>query len=375
MQKPHSVRYLLIAVALLLGVSWAFAAVETTKAPAYPNSLYLITADQLRQRSQVEPLVIIDVRNDKHFDGKMIPGAIRLPWSLFQQDSSATNIGGTFIGIADAQKILGQHGIFRNDKLVLYDAVSRDGGATASYLFWVLDLLGHKNMAILERGIDGWIDAGGAVVNSPEQREPLLYQAPAKEINTRKIADEAFISPRLGDPYYQLIDVRSAEEYLGKDLNSGLDGIPLKAGHIPGAYNINYESNWVNTQSKAIKSYAELAELYRGLDPDKAVIVYCHSGRRGSFGYFILRLMGFEDVQLYDNSWYGWGRPERYYPTETTPRQIPGQELPILGKKSPAESAGRKAKPAAATGQPSQEDTPDASADSTGGKKYISCGG
>ncbi len=373
MQNPHSIRYLLIAVALLLGVSWAFAAVETTKAPAYPNSSYLITAEQLRQRSQDEPVVIVDVRNDEHFDGKMIPGAIRLPWSLFRQDYSATNIGGTFSGTAEAQKILGQHGIFRNDQIVLYDSVARDGGATASYLFWILDLLGHKNMAILERGIDGWLDAGGEVVNSPEQREALLYQAPAKEIDTRKIADEAFISPRLGDPYYQLIDVRSEEEYLGKALNTGLDGTPLKSGHIPGAYNINYESNWVDKQGKAVKSYAELAELYRGLDPDKAVIVYCHSGRRGSFSYFVLRLMGFEDVLLYDNSWYGWGRPELYYPTETTPQQMSGQELPTPGKRNPADSAGPKTEPAAATGQTSQEDSPDA--DSTGGKKYISCGG
>jgi thiosulfate/3-mercaptopyruvate sulfurtransferase len=375
MQKPHSVRYLLIALALLFGVSWAFAAVEATKAPAYPNSSYLITADQLRQRSQDEPVVIIDVRSDEHFDGKMIPGAIRLPWSLFRQDYSATNIGGTFIGTAEAQKILGRHGIFRNDQIVLYDSIARDGGATASYLFWILDLLGHKKMAVLERGIDGWLDAGGEVVNSPAQREPLLYQAPAKEIDTRKIADEAFILPRLGDPYYQLIDVRSEEEYLGKALNTGLDGTPLKAGHIPGAYNINYENNWVDKQGKAIKSYAGLAELYRGLDPDKAAIVYCHSGRRGSFSYFILRLMGFEDVQLYDNSWYGWGRPERFYPTETAPRQISGQELPTPGKRNPSESAGRKSEPAAEAGQTPQKNAPDASADSTGGKKYISCGG
>ncbi len=91
-------------------------------------------------------------------------------------------MGGLFVGPAEAQRILGEHGLFRNDMIVLYDSVARDGGATASYLFWVLDLLGHKKMAILERGIDGWLAAGGEVVNQPQKREPLLYQAPSKEI-------------------------------------------------------------------------------------------------------------------------------------------------------------------------------------------------
>jgi thiosulfate/3-mercaptopyruvate sulfurtransferase len=46
--------------------------------------------------------------------------------------------------------------------------------------------------------------------------------------------------------------------------------------------------------------------MYRGLNPTAGVILYCHSARRGSFGYFVLRLLGFEDVMLYDNSWFDW---------------------------------------------------------------------
>jgi len=51
--------------------------------------------------------------------------------------------------------------------------------------------------------------------------------------------------------------------------------------------NSDYTLNWTTPDSKAIKPYKALQKLYRGLDPGRAVITYCQSGRRGSFGYFM----------------------------------------------------------------------------------------
>lgn len=369
MQKPSFIRLSGIALVLLLGVWWTLAS-AATEGKRFPNGQYLLRAAELMQRQQQEPLVIVDVRTDEHFDGKLIPGAIRMPWSLFRRDDPATNMGGLFVGPAEAQRILGRHGLFRNDMIVLYDSIARDGGATASYLFWVLDLLGHKKMAILDQGIDGWLAAGGKVVNQPAQREALLYQAPTKEIDLRRLVNEEFIYPRLGDPYYQILDVRSEGEYLGHDLNTGLDDTPLKAGHIPGAFNINYESNWVDPKSKALKSYAQLAEMYRGLNPTAGVITYCHSARRGSFSYFVLRLLGYEDVMLYDNSWFGWGRQDLYYPVEITANILSGQTPPQVKQTTPsARSSNGGQTPS--TPQSEAQKSPSGSQK----KGYISCGG
>ena len=369
MQKPSLARLTAIALVLLLGAWWALAS-AAPEGSAYPNGRYLLRAAELMERQQQEPLVIVDVRTDEDFDGKLIPGAIRLPWSLFRRDAPVDNMGGLFVGPAEAQRILGQHGLFRNDMIVLYDSIASDGGATASYLFWVLDLLGHEKMAILDQGIDGWLAAGGDVVNQPQQRESLLYQAAGKEIEMRRWVDEDFIYPRLGDRYYQVLDVRSEGEYLGRDVNTGLDGSPLKAGHIPGAFNINYETNWVDTDSKALKSYTQLADMYRGLNPTAGVIVYCHSARRGSFGYFVLRLLDFKDVMLYDNSWFGWGRRDRYYPVETAAHVLSGQAPPQVKQTSTTADADGDGQ--APTRQQSETQTP-----SSGSRKkgYISCGG
>jgi thiosulfate/3-mercaptopyruvate sulfurtransferase len=277
-------------------------------------------------------------------------------------------MGEVFVGITRAQQLLGEHGIARNDTVVLYDSLQRDGGATSSYLFWVLDLLGHKKMKVLERGIDGWIDAGGETIAAPRKAEAVLYQAHTDEINLRKWVRADYLLPRLNDPYYQILDVRSRDEYLGEMPKPALDGTVLKLGHVPSAYNRDYTLNWTNPESKAIKPYGALQKLYSGFDPGKAVITYCQSGRRGSFGYFILRLMGFEDVMLYEPSWMEWGNKRYYYPVETAENLI--SDAPLAETTAPSATVTRSGTTTPKSG---------AAAPSGGGRSsksgYVSCGG
>jgi thiosulfate/3-mercaptopyruvate sulfurtransferase len=368
MKSDKLIRYVAIAVILMFGVYWSTSsAISSGAREEYPNAGFLATADWLKSHKEDASLVIVDVRIDKDVEGKLIPGAIRMPWTQFQYDNFAGNIGGLFVGIERAQQILGEHGIARNDTVVLYDSVKRDGGATSSYIFWVLDLLGHKNMKVMERGIDSWIDIGGETVSAARTPKAVLYQAPSGEINLRKWAKAEYMMARLGDPYYQILDVRSRDEYLGEVPNTALDGTVLKLGHVPTATNSDYTLNWTTPDIKAIKTYAALQELYRGLDPGRAVITYCHSARRGSFGYFILRLMGFEDVMLYEPSWMEWGHKRFYYPVETAENVLKGETLP--GTSTPAalnsrEKTNRQSGTAAESG-----------GDRGSKSGYVSCGG
>ncbi len=310
-----------LVLSLLFGAYLPLALAANPGDQAYPNGRFLLSADQLHALLGKDGVVVVDVRSDKDFDTRLVPGAVRMPWTLFRQSDPIRNMGGLFSGTVEALEILGRHGISRDDMVVLYDSVTRDGGATASYVFWVLDLLGHSRMALLDRGIDGWMDAGFPVAGKPSRLAPKQYTIPSGQACLRKLTEERFIMERLGDPYYQFLDSRSRDEYVGKSLNTALDGSPLKPGHMPGAFNVDYRLNWTDQKSKAIKPYAELRQLYSRLDPDKAVITYCHSGRRSSFSYFVLRLMGFEDVILYDHSWQEWGKAHMYYPVDTSDSQ------------------------------------------------------
>ena len=60
---------------------------------------------------------------------------------------------------------------------------------------------------------------------------------------------------------------------------------------------------------EVFKSAAEIQVLLDSLriTPDKDVITYCQTLWRGAQLYYVLRLMGFENVQGYDGSWAEWG--------------------------------------------------------------------
>jgi thiosulfate/3-mercaptopyruvate sulfurtransferase len=361
-----SIKRTVIAGLLVLAVMWSLG--SAAQEGAYPRSDFLATPRWVAAHKGDDGVVVVDVREDKYFDGRVIPGAVRLPWRAFRKNDLLYGLGGVFVGLDEAQKVLGEHGITRSDTVVLYDSVERDGGATSSYVFWVLDLLGHERIKVLDRGIDGWQDAGQPMAETASVLEPVLYQAPVAEVRVRRRISGQDIYQRLGDPHYQIVDVRSAAEYLGEKPNTGLDGTVLKLGHIPTAFNVDYTHNWASPETKAVKSPEELAGLYAGLDPAKGAIVYCHSGRRGSYGYFILRLMGFQDVMLYENSWFEWGSPDNFYPVETR------ANMPSSTAAIPSAPGGiRRSQAGNAAGATA---TGSGSAAGTGGSGgYISCGG
>lgn len=364
MNESRRLRYAIIAIVLFLGVSWSLSGATDDASGAYPNADLLASATWLSRHLTEDGLVVIDVREDKYFDGEVIPGAVRLPWRSFRHNNPALHVGSVFVGVEDAQRILGECGVTPSDLVVLYDSVERDGGATASYVFWILDLLGHDAKKILDGGIDAWKEAGGAVEPELARPEAVLYQAKPETIQQRSWVDGDFIYRRLGDPYYQIIDVRSREEYVGEKGNTDLNGRPLKLGHIPTAVNVNYQDAWMDQESKRIKPYRELQQLYRGLDPARGVVVYCHSGRRSSFSYFVLRLMGFRDVMEYEASWNEWGSPRNFFPAELAVNQPAGDGLPGAAPAGPRSASGVR--------EASGKTAPDRTKAASG---YVSCGG
>lgn len=364
----HPIRNLLILSVLIFGVVWSLASAEESKI-VFPKSRLLVTADWLANHIEDDRLIILDVRNEGVFDGRLIPGAIRLPWSKMRYNNTAINEGSLFVGAARAQEILGEHGVGRTDTVVIYDSVNEDGGATSSYLFLILDYLGHDRKMILEGGIDAWTQAGYQLVSRPRELRPILYQAPLADIYNRSMISGGDLFERLGDPHYQIIDVRSNDEYLGKKGTRDLQGNALKLGHIPTAVNIPYGQVWTGKEKKMFKPYPELQELYRGLDPDNTIIVYCNSGRRSSFVYFTLKLMGFEKVMSYEASWKQWGKPANFYPVTTSTSMLVSDNKPEVQQSS----AKVEEKETASGSAPSRSGSEPQNNQPAGG--YVSCGG
>jgi len=90
------------------------------------------------------------------------------------------------------------------------------------------------------------------------------------------------------------VDARSPAEYVG--------------GHIPGAVNIDWTRTLEPGDSKILRSAEQLEALFTAaqVSRQQEVVTYCQMGIRAAEVYFVLRLMGYPRVRVYDGSWADW---------------------------------------------------------------------
>jgi 3-mercaptopyruvate sulfurtransferase SseA len=81
----------------------------------------------------------------------------------------------------------------------------------------------------------------------------------------------------------------------------------VRPGHIPGAVNVDWARN-LTPPPRRFKSRDVLRQLYQdaGVTPEKEVVVYCRTGARASHDDFVLQLLGYEHVRLYDGPFVEW---------------------------------------------------------------------
>jgi thiosulfate/3-mercaptopyruvate sulfurtransferase len=100
-----------------------------------------------------------------------------------------------------------------------------------------------------------------------------------------------------------LLDARSPEEY------SGIKKYAERAGHIPGAVNLEWTQAIDPARNMRLRTADELTALLAplGITADKEVITYCQTHHRSAHSYIMLRQLGFEKVKGYPGSWSDWG--------------------------------------------------------------------
>ncbi|HUI45976.1 MAG TPA: rhodanese-like domain-containing protein [Nitrospirota bacterium] len=57
---------------------------------------------------------------------------------------------------------------------------------------------------------------------------------------------------------------------------------------------------------------SELNALYKDISKNERVIAYCQTGTRASYTYLVLRVLGYENVSDYDDSWIVYGSNVNY---------------------------------------------------------------
>ena len=196
---------------------------------------------------------------------------------------------------------LSRVGFSNGMKAVVYD---RNRSLYCGRLWWMLKWAGHADVVILDGGLQAWQEVGGDIKAGEEPAhfqgnfllsEPLV-----------KLVDAEYVRTHLASTSTTLIDARAPARFKGE--TEPLDPV---AGHIPGAVNRPFDSNFEN--DGRFKSPEQLKEAFAQLFASKVPtesIHYCGSGVSALPNMVAMEIAGLGHSTLYAGSWSDWSSNE-----------------------------------------------------------------
>jgi len=253
----------------------------------------LTTPAELRKKLDNANLCLIDTRPAEQFAQGHIPGAIH--FDLFGLSLVDTSPAPLKAFMSMIQHLFEMRGVDQDKEVVFYE---ENSGMRAARGLWFLEYFGHQNVHVLDGGIEAWRQAGYATANDPVSPKTSRLKT-AERRDLLATADDVLQS--LNKKAICIVDTRSDDEYMGRNIRAA------RGGAIPGAVHLEWTHNL--DSAGRFKPAAELREMYYGLGvtPDKEVIPYCQGGYRSAHTYLALRLIGYPKVRNYLGSWREWG--------------------------------------------------------------------
>lgn len=262
---------------------------------------FLIDTETLQQKLGQPGLVVLDVRGKAAYEfGGHIPGAVHSTWHEYS-DPNAAPKGLLNPDLRQIEQILRRLGLNQDSDVVIYSNPF-DNWGDEGRMFWMLEYLGHKKLRVLDGGWVKWTAEKRPFEHG--RTTPPLGNFTVQPVNHLAISkDDLKLIVRSPHPQTAILDARSLEEYLGKEVS----GIP-RPGHIPTAIHLAW--NGFLNKDATVKEAEVIKEglLDKSLHPDHEIICYCTGGVRSAWLYFVLRLVGYENVRNYPGSWWEWSR-------------------------------------------------------------------
>jgi len=234
-----------------------------------------------------------------------IPKAV---YAHLNEDLSGTIITGKtgrhpLPSVTSFAETLANWGIASGIQVVVYDDA---GGAIAARLWWMLNWVGHEEVALLDGGWQAWQSRGLPVASGREYRPRKRFEAHARPEAT---VDAGRVEEIRNDPHHLLLDARSVVRFRGE-----VEPIDPVAGHIPGAVSAPYQENLTPEGTflppETLRRHFE--NLLKAV-PSENVICYCGSGVTAAHNLLALAHAGLGRGRLYAGSWSEWitfpGRP------------------------------------------------------------------
>lgn len=185
-----------------------------------------------------------------------------------------------------------------HDRSVLVYGDSVRGWGEEGHAAWLLSLLGHPDVTILDGGFVAWASAGGPIAKDGGPRLHGRFAALWHE--------ELIATMREVTQGEQILDVRSAAEFAGATPYGEARG-----GHIAGARHLDWRLLF-DDAGKLLPAAATRGILASaGILSDRSVVAYCTCGVRSAMATVALLAQGVCRVRNYDGSLAEWSSDAR----------------------------------------------------------------
>jgi thiosulfate/3-mercaptopyruvate sulfurtransferase len=246
---------------------------------------------------------LIDCATLEAYRRAHIPGAVHLPVHYYiKEDGPPGQDHGTFVmPPAQFEALMGQLGVSNDTLVVTYDD---NNALVAARLWWVLKYYGHDNARVLDGGWHRWLTEQRPVTFHATNPPQATFTArPRPEL----IADAEYLKARHADPAVNVMDCRTDAEWDGTNSRGN-----RRVGHVPGARHLEWLRFVSRDDSRRFLSADECHRLLdeAGISREHPTITYCQGGIRAAHAAFVLELLGYENVRVYDGSMRDWANRE-----------------------------------------------------------------
>ena len=260
----------------------------------------LVDADYLLKTRDNDNVVVIDARGGMLEEGSlMYDKATVVDWTDI---SLLGEFGGEDLGKLlskdNYQEIFNILGIKEDTEVLVYGfTMPNQGFGDEARVVYTFNYAGFDNIKIIDGGFDKVEQLGFNKNYNPETDRINVSNIVREEAqdNEKAIFTDELLS-LVNNADVQIIDTRLEAEYNGRVIYG-----ENKAGHIPGAISIPFNS--LVDEDGFIKSREALEEYFvsKGLDKNKLQITYCTTGVRASYVAVILEELGYK-VRNYEPS-------------------------------------------------------------------------
>jgi thiosulfate/3-mercaptopyruvate sulfurtransferase len=280
----------------LVETDWLAEHLDTENLRVFDCTVNVVPNPDSEQAKQI-PFIYQTGRNN--FDHGHIPGAgyIDIPGEL---SDSLSNLPLMLPPEKQFVEAMCKHGVSDDTQVVLYSTSEPNWAAR---VWWMLRAYGFNHAAILNGGWSKWTTEGYPVSNHACAYKPGQFNA---QTRTDVFVGKSKVLSAIDDDKVCIINA------LPSPIHTGTSDIAFgRKGRISGSVNMPF----MDLHDRDTGSYLPASQLQRkfdaiGIDDVTQIITYCGGGIASSNSAFVLTLLGYDNVTVYDASLLEWGNDE-----------------------------------------------------------------